>query len=79
MLNSQEYEAAIKTHNVAVHAYTEVVEKYRAREVSDEVFVAAAKVKKAADAAFDIAFDAEANRAEEVVEEEDDGQAELGL
>ncbi len=79
MFNSKEYEAATKTHSAAIHAYTEVAEKYRAGEIGDEEFVPAAKAKKAADAAFDIAFDAEANRPEEIAEEIDDGQIELEL
>ncbi len=79
MTSSKEYVAAHMIHTAAFHAYTEVAEKFSAGEVSYEDFGAAAKIKKAADAAFDIAFDAEANRPEEVAEEIDDGQTELEI
>ncbi len=80
MINSQEYEAARHTHSAALHVYTGVAEKYRALEVGDDEYFAARKIKDAADAAFDIAFNAEADRMEEIVEEEtDDGQIELEL
>ena len=79
MTSSKEYEAARVTHTAAFHAYTEVAEKYRAIKIGDEEYLVAHKIKKAADTAFDIAFEAEANRPEEVAEEIDDGQIELEL
>ncbi len=79
MTNSQEYEAAREAHSAALQAYTEVAEKYSALEVGDDEYLAARKIKDAADAAFDIAFEAEENRPEEIAEETDDGQIELEL
>lgn len=73
MTNSIEYNAAIEAHNEAIHVFQAVVDAYRAMEVDDAVYLAAAAVKKEADAAFDVAFEAEQNR-EEIVPVEDDTQ-----
>lgn len=56
---SPEYRAALATHDAALQVYQEAVTAYRSRVIGDAEFLAARKVKLAADAAFDAAFDEE--------------------
>ncbi len=63
MENSAEYTAAIEAHNVALRVYQVAVTEYRALRMNDADFLAARKVKAAADAVFDEAFAKESERA----------------
>lgn len=57
-----EYAAALKVHDLAGEAYREALALYRAGKITDDAFLAARLAYKRADAAFDIAIDAEAAR-----------------
>jgi len=61
MTLSTAYETAIEVHNAALDVFAEETSKFRAGGCFD-VFGAALAVKKAADAAFDVAFNIEAER-----------------
>ena len=56
METSNEYRAAIESHNVALRAFQKVRDAYRAMKVGDAEFLAARAAKEVADAAFDVAF-----------------------
>lgn len=60
--NSAAYEAAVQKHNAASRAFREVQEKYRARKIGDDEFLAARRVFAEATREFDVAFAKEQNR-----------------
>ena len=57
---TQEYQAARKAHDAAIHIYHVARDQYRGMEIDDEDFVAAKAAYDAATQIFDEAFNAEA-------------------
>jgi len=65
MTMSPEYQAALDAADVAFQKFEPIRRAYHEGKLSDDVFLAAAAEYRAAQAAFDVAFDAEQARAEE--------------
>lgn len=53
---TEAYKKALDAHSAALRAFDLVRNEYRAGTVSDDAFIAAVKIMKAADAAFDVAY-----------------------
>ncbi len=79
--NSPEYEATSQAHREASAAFTIVQHAYRDLDIGDDEYLAGRAIFDTTTAAFDIAFDIEANKAIEEVDAqvEDDPQLELHL
>lgn len=78
------YEAAYNAHNEALEIFRVARAKFYAipgiaSEADFAEFAAAQAAKKVADEAFDAAYNAECDRDEEEVAEEDDSQMEFAL
>jgi hypothetical protein len=65
------YETALATSAAANAAYRAALADYRAMKIGDAEFLAAKAIHNAAQAAFDIAFEAAQNEPEEVAAIED--------
>lgn len=62
MENSPAYEAALEKVNAATRAFWTVQEAYRGRQIGDAEYLKGRATMKAAEAEFDAAYTAEANR-----------------
>lgn len=64
-MTSPAYNIALNVHDAALHKYRSVTKSYREQTIGDAAFVAAYQEMKAADFAFDVAYDIESNLPEE--------------
>ncbi len=76
------YETACEAHSEATRVFHVVTQRYRDMEIGDDEFLAARTIYNESTAAYDAAYDAEAERLENIVEEvedTDDGQMALNI
>lgn len=79
MTNTASYEAASQAHRVASQAFTLIQNAYRAQEIGDDEYLAGRAAFDLATAAYDAAFEIEANRAEDAEDAEAEADEDLQL